>query len=704
MSIRVLDSETINRIAAGEVIERPASIVKELTENAIDAGASAVTIEIRDGGQSLIRVTDNGCGIPKEEVRSAFLRHATSKIRTAEDLTGVRSLGFRGEALSSIAAVCRTEIITKTAAALTGTRCVIEGGEEKVFEEIGAPEGTTLIARDIFFHTPVRRKFLKSAATEGAHVAELAEQLALSHPEVSVRLIVNGQSRFGTSGNGAVKDIIYQLYGRNIAGHLIEVDAEEEGFSVRGFIGKPEVSRGSRALEHYCINGRYIRSSVIARAIEDGFGNRMMQHSFPFTMLFISVDPARVDVNVHPTKREVRFSDSQSLYLFLKDAVAESLNRTELIRSMELPVQRGASSAVASHSASGNGEERRKTAGERTARPAEPFEVQRAAAQRGERLSSAAHAQNVTQRQTDAQTQSASLSDFISAYGKEPTAETRVAGEPATGAQCDNPQDGSARDGRGQDEIARHGNARQSCTAEVQTAHAEERPVSSGYERGETVTLREPAGEFDTVSRHGQYAFLSPQQRNKVRIVGDVFDTYWIAEWNGALYIIDQHAAHEKVNYERFLAAYQERSVSAQSLMPPLIITLTDREAALLSEHEALFRSMGYEIEHFGGHEYTVRAVPDILPSVMKDELLKTMIGSLSEETGAGLPRLILEKTASMSCKAAVKGNQKLSTGEAEKLLDELFALRDPYNCPHGRPTVIRLTKAELERRFKRIL
>lgn len=704
MSIRVLDSETINKIAAGEVIERPASIVKELSENAIDAGASAVTIEIRDGGQSLIRVTDNGCGIPKEEVRSAFLRHATSKIRTAEDLTGVRSLGFRGEALSSIAAVCRTEIITKTAAALTGTRCVIEGGEEKLFEEVGAPEGTTLIARDIFFHTPVRRKFLKSAATEGAHVAELAEQLALSHPEVSVRLIVNGQSRFGTSGNGAVKDIIYQLYGRDIAGHLIEVDAEEEGFSVRGFIGKPEISRGSRALEHYCINGRYIRSSVIARAIEDGFGNRMMQHSFPFTVLFISVDPAKVDVNVHPTKREVRFSDSQSLYLFLKEAVAESLNRTELIRSMELPVQKQASSAAVSFSATGTGEERRKTAGERTPRPAEPFEIQRAAAQHGELLSAAAHAENVVQQQTEAQIQTASLSDFIFAYGKKSAPEVHGAGQPETGVQRDDARDSSSQDNKAKDETARHNSTQIGGAEEMRTVPAEEHAVFSGYEKGAAEAVREPAAEFATVSRHGQYAFLSPEQRNKVRIVGDVFDTYWIAEWNGALYIIDQHAAHEKVNYERFLADYQKQSVSAQTLMPPLIITLTDREAALLSENEKLFRSMGYEIEPFGGHEYAVRAVPDILPSVMKDELLKTMIGSLSEETGAGLPQLILEKTASMSCKAAVKGNQKLSTGEAEKLLDELFALKDPYNCPHGRPTVIRLTKAELERRFKRIL
>ena len=631
MSIQLLDSETINKIAAGEVIERPASIVKELSENAIDAGASSLTIEIRDGGQSLIRVTDNGCGIPREEVREAFLRHATSKIRSAGDLERVRSLGFRGEALSSIAAVCRTEIITKTAAALTGTRYVIEGGEEKSFEEIGAPEGTTLIARDIFFHTPVRRKFLKSPATEAAHIAELAEQLALSHPEVSIRFIMNGQNRFGTSGNGAVRDIIYQLYGREIANSLIELKAGREGFELRGFIGKPEISRGSRAMEHYCVNGRYVKSSVIARAIEDGFGNLMMQHSFPFSVLSLTLDPAGVDVNVHPTKRELRFSDSQAVYLFVKEAVEDGLRKTELIRSVELPGQR----------------EKRKSTEEnkRSARPAEPFEERRAAMellQRQGALEPAAHSDRAQQ------TQSAMRIPEVT-------------------------------------------------EAEARRTVPEETAVQSG-------TIREPQPEFGLVQRNGQYSFIAPEHRSSVRLVGDVFETYWIAEWNDALYIIDQHAAHEKINYERFLSDYEHQCVSSQSLMPPLIVTLTDREAALLSEHAGLFHSLGYEIDHFGGHEFAVRAVPNILPSVMKDELFKTMIGSLSEEVGAGLPQLIIEKTASMSCKAAVKGNQKLSTGEAEKLLTELFRLKDPYNCPHGRPTVIRLTKGELERRFKRVL
>ena len=624
MSIQLLDNETINKIAAGEVIERPASVVKELTENAIDAGASAVTIEIRDGGQALIRVTDNGSGIPAGEVREAFVRHATSKIRTAEDLTGVQSLGFRGEALSSIAAVCRTEIITKTRSSLTGTRFLIEGGSEVLFEEIGAPEGTTVIARDIFFHTPVRRKFLKSPATEAAHVAELAEQLALSHPEISIRFIVNGQNRFSTSGNGSLKDIIYQLYGRETAAALLEIRAEDGPFRISGYLGKPELSRGSRAMEHYCVNGRYIKSSVIARAVEEGYGNLMMQRNFPVCVLLLSTDPAKVDVNVHPTKREVRFSEPEAVFRFVKDAVRDTLRNAELIREMKLSAEKKPAASK---------EEKR--------RPPEPFEEKRS----------------------------------VSLFGGSSVNEPEKSFPEKESTRNLLPEKESTRDS-----------------------------LPESYERSPAVRVAEPKPlpSGPVIEKDGQFALFAPEHRQSVRLVGEVFDTYWIAEWNDSVYLIDQHAAHEKVNYERFVSAWKDRQVVSQRLMPPLIITLTSREEELVEREMELFTSLGYEIEHFGGHEYAVRAVPDILPSVMKDSLLKDMIGSLSEETGAGMPELIIEKTASMSCKASIKGGQRISTEEAERLLDEMFRLKDPYNCPHGRPTVIRLTRAELERRFKR--
>lgn len=651
MKIELLSEETINKIAAGEVIERPASIVKELTENAIDAGASAVTVEIRDGGTALIRVTDNGCGIPAGEVRTAFLRHATSKIRSADDLKAVRSLGFRGEALSSIAAVCRTEAITKTGDSLTGTRYVIEGGKERTFEEIGAPEGTTLIARDIFFNTPARRKFLKSAATEGAHVSDLAVRLALSHPSVSVLLIVNGKTVFRTSGNGSLKDIIYQIYGRETAAALIPVTAAQDGLQVGGFIGKPEISRGNRDLESYFINGRYIRSSVIAGGIEEGYGRKMMQHQYPFTVLLFSSDPERLDVNVHPSKMEVRFSDPMFVNDFVADAVRNALAATELIRSASLgPEKTGRTPAAA-------GPDGRSPARRETARPAEPFETKRSAAETG--AESLLH-----DRERGSVRMPKAAGTASAGAGPQGEAAAAPAAETGTGAGYD--------------------------PASYGAASAADRAAALQAENAEPES--------------GQLRLLNGEARKSHRLVGEVFDTYWIVEFDGSLYIIDQHAAHEKVMYERLLKQFREQTVTSQSLMPPLVITLSDREAALLAEHAEAFAKAGYEIEAFGGHEYSVRAVPDILPSVPKDALLKEMIGGLSEETRAGIPDLILEKTASMACKSAVKGNRSLSAAEADVLIDELVHLDNPYNCPHGRPTIIRLSKEELEKKFRRIV
>jgi len=682
VSIHVLDSETINRIAAGEVIERPASVVKELTENSIDAGSSSVTIEIRDGGQSLIRVTDNGQGIPEEEVRRAFLRHATSKIADAGDLLTIRSLGFRGEALSSIAAVARTELITKTRAALTGTRCVIEGGEETVFEQVGAPEGTTIIVRDLFYCTPVRKKFLKSAATETAHIAELAEQLALSHPETSIRLIINGQRRFGTSGNGSLKDILYQLYGREVSSALLPVSASNEFFRLSGFLGKPELNRGNRSLQHFCINGRYIRSDVIRKALEDGYGTLLMQHSFPVAVLMIETDPVRVDVNVHPTKREVRFTDPQGLYEFLKEAVHGCLHQAELIRDVRLAedARRPAESALKVR--------------ERPVRGAEPFEVQRRSLEKAgasASLEKAAASAPLFPRET-----------VRTVYGSAAPGKTEpgktVPGGPVSAAMA-----GGAPAG----EIPAAAGVAQARPASTAMKDFPAQPASTASEGIPAQPTSAAAGE-DAIpaiqERSGQLSFLNPDHRGEVRLIGAVFDTYQLAEWNGALYIIDQHAAHERVNYERLIKAVKSGEVFSQQLLPPIVLNLTDREAELVRRHLDSFRSAGYEIEPFGPRSYVVRGVPQILPSVMKDSMLREMVGELSEDTGPGFPQRILEKTASLSCKASIKGNQAITAGEAEKLLDELFSLEDPYHCPHGRPTVIRLTKSELDRRFRRIV
>lgn len=606
MAIQILDQDTINQIAAGEVVERPASVVKELMENAIDAGATAVTVEIRQGGIGFIRITDNGCGIPKEELPLAFLRHSTSKIHSAADLLTVASLGFRGEALSSIAAVSQVELITKTTDSLTGSRYRIEGGEEKGLEEVGAPEGTTFISRNLFFNTPARRKFLKTETTEAGHVADLVEKIALSHPEISIRLIVNNQNRLHTSGNHNLKDIIYTIYGREIAGSLLSVSAEREGMQISGFIGKPVIARGNRNFENYFINGRYIKSRLISKAIEDGYKSYMMQHKYPFTLLHFTIEPELIDVNVHPSKMELRFKDGEAVYQMVYHAVTSALSGKELIPTASLPEPRVPNQPEVS------GQPESQSRPEVPGRP-EPFEKKRMEAM-------------------------GIVKEPPSPYGKEPPV-----------------------------------------------------PPSAEEKKEEQLEL------FDG-------RLLSEEARKRHRLIGQVFDTYWLVEYDGSLYIIDQHAAHEKVLFEQNFASLKSREYTSQYISPPIILSLSMREAELLNRSIDVFRQVGFEIEPFGGSEFAVRAVPGNLLSLAKKELLMEMIDSLSEEGGRIAPESVYDRIATMSCKAAVKGNTNLSFAEADQLIDSLLKLENPYQCPHGRPTIISISKYEMEKKFKRIV
>ena len=606
MAIQILDQDTINQIAAGEVVERPASVVKELMENAIDAGATAVTVEIRQGGIGFIRITDNGCGIPKEELPLAFLRHSTSKIHSAADLLTVASLGFRGEALSSIAAVSQVELITKTTDSLTGSRYRIEGGEEKGLEEVGAPEGTTFISRNLFFNTPARRKFLKTETTEAGHVADLVEKIALSHPEISIRLIVNNQNRLHTSGNHNLKDIIYTIYGREIAGSLLSVSAEREGMRISGFIGKPVIARGNRNFENYFINGRYIKSRLISKAIEDGYKSYMMQHKYPFTLLHFTIEPELIDVNVHPSKMELRFKDGEAVYQMVYHAVTSALSGKELIPTASLPEPKVPNQPEVS------GQPESQSRPEVPGRP-EPFEKKRMEAM-------------------------GIVKEPPSPYGKEPPV-----------------------------------------------------PPSAEEKKEEQLEL------FDG-------RLLSEEARKRHRLIGQVFDTYWLVEYDGSLYIIDQHAAHEKVLFEQNFASLKSREYTSQYISPPIILSLSMREAELLNRSIDVFRQVGFEIEPFGGSEFAVRAVPGNLLSLAKKELLMEMIDSLSEEGGRIAPESVYDRIATMSCKAAVKGNTNLSFAEADQLIDSLLKLENPYQCPHGRPTIISISKYEMEKKFKRIV
>lgn len=648
-NIQVLDQITIDKIAAGEVIERPASIVKELVENAIDAGASAVTVEIKEGGISFIRITDNGCGIPREEVPLAFLRHSTSKIRTVEDLSTVASLGFRGEALSSIAAISQVELITKTRECVLGTRYLIEGGKEKKIEDAGAKDGTTFLIHQMFYNTPARRKFLKTAMTEASHVNELMIRLALSHPEVSFEFINNGQSKLHTSGNGRLKDVIYQVFGREVTQNLLEVDEAIPGLKVTGYIGKPLISRGNRNYENYYINGRYVKSNIIAKAIEDAYKDFTMQHKYPFTVLHFVMDGNDLDVNVHPTKMELRFSRQQDVYNFVYMAVKNALSERELIPRVELP-----------------------------------------------------EAKHVPPSATNA----------TSSPVSEPTKQNMPTTPIVTPAREERNLDYFMK--KMQERVSSYHN--QHSQAEVKDIYAVHRETEQVDRIREAVNYRkvqENIPKPDVVKADEKPAqlnlfeekLLSKESVVEHKIIGQLFDTYWLVEFHDQLYIIDQHAAHERVLYEKTLHGMKTREFTSQYLSPPIILNLSMQEEEVLKEHMDTFANIGFEIEAFGGDSYAVRAIPDNLFGIAKKELLIEMLDSLVEGISSSIaPDMIAEKVASMSCKAAVKGNSRLSYKEVEVLIKELLKLDNPYHCPHGRPTIIAMTKQELEKKFKRIV
>ena len=675
-------------------------------------------VEIREGGISFIRVTDNGCGIEKEEIPLAFLRHSTSKIQSVEDLFTVSSLGFRGEALSSIAAVGQVELITKTSRSLTGNRYQIEGGQERGMEEIGAPDGTTFIVRNLFYNTPVRRKFLKTPMTEGAHVADLVEKIALSHPEISIRFIQNNQNKLHTSGNHNLKDIIYTVYGREITANLIPVSVTGEAFRVEGFIGKPVIARSNRNFENYYINGRYIKSNIINKAIEEAYKPFMMQHKYPFTMLHFKIEPEFLDVNVHPTKMELRFQNGENVFRMVRDTVAEALRHKELIPKVELVEE----------------ERARKSVPEKRIPIPEPFEQNRMMQNRAE--------QSEQKRQQDSaglfdpkRLAAGGADDFVlREMPEEYRMKTRPGEQPALKATS---QIRSERTGllrteqrvealqreeelKNSQEVERAADGNGYRVNEALTALLKQEPgveaagiqseVETQAGTGITPEAEAPLAEMSELPEaEGQMdlfeeKLLEPQSRSRHKLIGQLFATYWLVEFKDQLYIIDQHAAHEKVLYEKTMNSLKTREYTCQQIHPPIILTLGSREALMLEKNMKIFTDIGFEIEPFGGKEYAVRGVPDNLFSIARKELLMEMLDSLSEDAQARNADMIYEKVASMSCKAAVKGHDVLSAAEADALIDQLLGLENPYACPHGRPTIISMSKYELEKKFKRIV
>lgn len=605
--IRELDQNTINQIAAGEVVERPSSVVKELMENAIDAGATMISVELEEGGLKSIRITDNGKGIEKEDVRIAFLRHTTSKIKTAVDLLSVSSLGFRGEALSSIAAVCQVELLTRTEANMEGIRYRIEGGKEIGYEEIGIPVGTTFIANNIFFNTPARRKFLRTAQTEAGYVSDIVEKIALSHPEIAISFKSNGRVRIHTSGNGSLKDVIYSIYGKDITDHLIPLNEQNDFMKINGYIGKAIISKGNRTYENYFINGRYIKSNIISKAIEDGYKFILMQHKYPFTVLNFEINPEYLDVNVHPSKMELRFRKSEKIYPIISECINDAL--IEKPNIIDVALEQSTEKEVL-----------------RKYVP-EPFEIKRQ----------------------------------------------------QTMEEVEEPKD----------------------------IHSEERVREETvyYGTNKTAFDNDVAKQNEEKESSGDYAtFLSNLAKPKHKIIGQVFGTYWIVEYNDKMYIIDQHAAHEKVMFESLMEKLKNKEVTTQMINPPMILSLSMTEADLMEKYLENFREIGFEIEAFGGQDFAVRGIPGDLYTLDSQDVLMEIVDHLSNETGKMTPDILTDKIASMSCKAAVKGNSRMSFAEADELITKLLSLENPYNCPHGRPTIISMSKYELEKKFKRII
>nr|WP_296191439.1 DNA mismatch repair endonuclease MutL [uncultured Anaerobutyricum sp.] len=723
--IRVLDQSTINQIAAGEVVERPSSIVKELVENAVDANSTAITVEIKGGGIDFIRITDNGCGIEKEQVRKAFLPHATSKIRSASDLETVTSLGFRGEALSSIASVAKVELVTKTDEGISGIRYVIEGGKEKSYDEIGCPEGTTFIIRNLFFNTPARRKFLKSKMTEAGYVESFIQRLALSHPDISFKFICDNKNKISTSGNGNLKDVIYNIFGRDVAMNLLPVKGNENGILVDGYVGKPVISRGNRNYENYFVNGRYLKNNIISKAIEEGYKGHAMVHKFPFTALMISMDPHCFDANVHPAKMEMRFRNAEELYSSVMSAVRGSFVKKELIPKVGI----------------GND----KKAKESVKKIPEPFERKRRAIE--ERFSSENMAGSVGAYADTHGENSENITEILNRRGsiEERIARLHIGENNAIKKEIDDvipksmnlqtnlenqqlseqkefPQEGDKKEIFEEGAVA--GVENTSTKMDI-SQNQEEKVLRNQNQEVQTLQENEAKNSFknipdseknhsellkeaDTYGRGIQMSFadvplLSEEARPKHRIIGQVFRTYWLVEFDEKLFFVDQHAAHEKVMYEKLKKDLKNNMIAQQIVAPPVILTFSIKEQQKFKVCEESFKKLGFLIEEFGGNEYCIRGVPANLLGIDPQELFIEIFDQIEESSGKMNLEVITDKLATMACKAAVKGNTTMSYQEMDALLDQLMKLDNPYQCPHGRPTIISMTKYELEKKFKRV-
>lgn len=715
--IQVLDDSTIDKIAAGEVVERPASVIKELVENAMDAGATAITVEIKEGGIEFIRVTDNGSGIEKSQVRNAFMRHATSKIRQVSDLLSLHSLGFRGEALSSIAAVSKVELVTKTREDMTGIRYCLEGAKETSFEEVGAPDGTTFIVRNLFFNTPVRRKFLKTAMTEGSYITDLLEHLALSRPEISFKYVLNGQTKFFTTGDGDLKAIIYRIFGRDVANEMIPFQIVDNDIVLEGFLGRPILNRANRNFENYFINQRYIKSKVISKAIEEGYQSYLMQHRYPSCVIHITVPTQDVDVNVHPNKMEVRFSNQNSIYQMISMNISKFLSEQEMIPSVS------------------PGKDEKKKEKEAVIKAPEPFEKERIQNESERNNSNSVQKSNTLREESSYNhTGKATVHESVGqllfnnkvAYnrGEEQSIENNPRPVRSTPKLTESVSINKVSDTAENDDFfvdnrhpSTNNNATNNIASNLGPDQITGKPMDHLLHKILGSEKEQDANSLGVIKAKEQIIVEKPEQLNffdekiltreakqEYRIIGQVFDTYWIVEYRDKMLMIDQHAAHEKIKYEQILKKVAAHEVFSQTLTPPIIISVTPKEADIISKYGTYFEELGFQIEDFGMNAYAIRGIPYDLFGYESKELFEEILTEMSENPIHGVPQVIREKIASMACKAAVKGNNSLTFEEADRLIEQLLTLDNPYNCPHGRPTIISMSKYEIEKKFKRIV
>lgn len=630
-----LDRLTINQIAAGEVIEKPHSVVKELVENAIDAEATSITIEIKEGGFSFIRVTDDGSGIAKEDIKQVFLRHTTSKIRNLEDLQVTTSLGFRGEALASIVAVSRVELITRTADQMTGWRYVVEGHQEKSFEEIGCPIGTTIIIKDLFYNTPARKKFLKSAKTESSYVTDYVQRIALGHRQVGFKYVANQQTKLHTKAGNSLEEAILYVFGKAVASQLIPVNYQTEQVQIDGYVGQPVLSRGNRSYEIYFINGRYIKSKWIGQGIEEAMKGYLMHHQFPFAVLLLTMNPQKIDVNIHPTKMDVRFDNDYLVQQLVCQGIQQSLKQDEPI-----PEARKSDNKLDYQPLDSKMNPVKKHL-------PEPFEKKRQA--------------DLSNRQNVNQMVKGSDSQEKMAMPPPLSAETRQS-------------------------------AKKKMTTEKNLLIKEK---MESYGRSPTV-----GSQLDLIERR----FIDAASLKSHRIIGQLFETYWLVEFEKNLYIIDQHAAHEKVYYERFVEQINQHKIATQQLLTPIIVDLAAKDYQTYEKYQSFFSRLGFEIEPFGPHALQIRGVPYLFNGTIDNSQFMVILDQLDDGLLHKPADVVDHQLATMGCKAAIKGNHRLSKREYQQLIEDLLELKDPYHCPHGRPTMIKMSRYDIEKKIKRII